>query len=52
MVSDSLWEFGFSDVVFFRNLRKGSIDSFGFSKYFENWFLVCFGFPDFSGSVL
>ncbi|KAJ6825931.1 spidroin-1-like [Iris pallida] len=52
MVPDSLWEFGFSDVVFVRNLRKGSMDYFGFSEYFGNWFLVCFGFSDFFGSVL
>ncbi|KAJ6845354.1 putative proline-rich receptor-like protein kinase PERK2 [Iris pallida] len=52
MVPDSPWEFGFSDVVFFRNLRKGSVDYFGFLKLFGNWFLVYFVLFGFSGSVL
>ncbi|KAJ6791507.1 Uncharacterized protein M6B38_245170 [Iris pallida] len=52
MVPDSLWEFGFSDVVIFRYLWKGPVNYFEFPEYFGNGFLVCFSFLDFFGNVL
>ncbi|KAJ6838343.1 putative leucine-rich repeat extensin-like protein 3 [Iris pallida] len=45
MVPDSLWEFGISDVVIFWDFRKGSVNCFGFPKYFGNgiWYVLVSG---------
>ncbi|KAJ6831525.1 uncharacterized protein M6B38_349865 [Iris pallida] len=48
MVPGSLREFGISDVVFFRDFRKGPVSCFAFPKYFRELFLVCFSFRKFS----
>ncbi|KAJ6838342.1 putative leucine-rich repeat extensin-like protein 3 [Iris pallida] len=42
MVPSSLWEFGISDVVIFRDFRKGPVNCFGFPEYFGNgiWYVL------------
>ncbi|KAJ6825898.1 glycine-rich cell wall structural protein 1.0-like [Iris pallida] len=45
MVPGSLWEFGFSDDVIFRDFRKSPVDYFGFPEYFGNgfWYVLVSG---------
>ncbi|KAJ6803153.1 spidroin-1-like [Iris pallida] len=50
MVPGSLWEFGISDVVFFRDFRKSPVNCFGFPKYFGNGFWYVLVLRKFSGT--
>ncbi|KAJ6818947.1 uncharacterized protein M6B38_404440 [Iris pallida] len=51
MVPGSLWEFGFSDDVIFRDFRKSPVNCFGFPEYFGNGFWYVLVLRKFSGTL-